>query len=368
MEPSLTKPRAKGWTSRLGRAQLGRTCALVTAVLCGLGSALDRFAPNFHHRHIGQFWFAPRWHTLWLLGLWSVVLVWLLHALVVALGSRRTRPHSSSQVSSAQVSSAQVSRAPAPVEDAAPKFTFALAQLLGVAMLVGYLSVVISKPAEIHLVTEAGATIHGEHYRALRIESPSAEGQLRRPTAAWLERSVGTTATPLRAESLRVERGKWWPSRDGNFRLALARAGRENRGAVFRHGDRQVTLETGAAIHQGSQVWRLRALFRRVTRGTGFRDREARNDALAAPHAEAESARPDAALRAELEIGGKTTEVALDPEWAGQQAFLGMRESPRLVLRVYRDLTTELACTSILLFVAAVLLVRLPRHRFTGHT
>jgi hypothetical protein len=206
----------------------------------------------------------------------------------------------------------------------------AILQLGALLGLGAYVWLVIGAPSEKFVVTTKGVDIHGEYYRALRIEPPSREQVPPRPKAAWLERCVGTTT-----DELRVERARWWSSRTGRYKLALARVSLAADGAVFRHGNQQVTLKADKPVKLGLETLLLRAI------------RHYRHE-----HSEQSK-------QAELEISGKPTLLSLDPEWAGESAFLGMKESPVLLLRVHRNLGLALAVLATMLLLVGGLLVRL---------
>ena len=298
--------------SKLSQPRVGIYSALLSAGCCLLGALLGRFAPNFHHRHVAVYWWAPRWHGVWIFVLLVALAVWFAHALVrlrvAFLSRKRSEPASRSALWQAS----------------------AVAGFVGI--LGAYTWFVIAAPSEEFRVTTAGSNIHGEFYRVVRVEAERhTEGTL--PiAAAWIERRIGGTA-----EKMRVERGKWWPSRAAAYELALARTRLSPDGAVFRHGDQRVTLDIGKPAQRGLLTFLLRALHRR-------------------PHdASAE------VQRAEVEIGGKSKVIALDPEWAGENAFLGMKESPVIVLRVHRYLTVPLVALAIVFLGLGYALYRMQK-------
>jgi len=284
-------------------------CALFIAVWCGLGSILGRFAPNLYHRHVGAFWWAPRWHDLWFLVLFVAIAIWCARAAVclLAAGVKRWRF----------------------VDKFRDSISFALLRLVLVVALGTYAWLVVASPGEEFAVTQQGVTIHGEFYRALRIETTSRDRQPRQLAVAWLERRVGTAT-----ETLRIERGTWWSSRVGSHRLALAHAQVSNDGAVIRHGGQQVTLRVDKPVKQGLLTLLLRAVGRHRHHGTAN------------------------VRHADIDIDGQRKVVPLDPEWPGEDAFLGMRESPVLLLRVHRNLTVPLLILSIVLLVIGAVLRR----------
>ena len=287
------------WSER-SHVRTDSTCALFIAVWCGLGSILGRFAPNLYHRHVGAFWWAPRWHDLWFLVFFVAIAVWFARAAVrlLAASVQRLRLADSFRDST----------------------SFAFLRLAFVVALGTYAWLVVASPGEEFAVTQQGVSIHGEFYRALRIEANSRERQPRQLVVAWLERRVGT-----QTETLRIERGTWWSSRLGSHRLALARAQVSNEGAVIRHDGRQVTLSVDKPFKQGLLTLLLKAVGRHRHRGT------------ANVH------------HADIDIDGQRKVVPLDPEWPGEDAFLGMKESPVLLLRVHRNLTVPLLILSIVL-------------------
>jgi hypothetical protein len=179
-------------------------------------------------------------------------------------------------------------------------------------------------------VTQQGVTIHGEFYRALRIETTSRDQQPRRLAVAWLERRAGTAT-----ETLRIERGTWWSSRVGSHRLALAHTQVSTDGAVIRHAGQQVTLSVDKPVKQGLLTLLLKAVGRHRHRGT------------ANVH------------HADIDVDGQRKVVPLDPEWPGEDAFLGMKESPVLLLRVHRNLTVPLLILAIVLLAIGAVLRRL---------
>jgi len=291
-------------------SRTGTASAAFIGLWCGLGCVLGRFAPNFHHRHVAGFWLAPRWQGVWSFVLLVAIAFWCIHSalrLREAFKNRKGRARGS----------------------AGKELGLALARVLGVAALGAYAWFVIAAPAEEFIVTAQGIAIHGEQYRALRVEPRTPELRSWQSPAAWLERRVGT-----HVEKMRVERGRWWPSGVGSYELAMARARMSADGAVFRHGGERVTLKEDRETKQGFLTYFLRAIHRR-------RHRTANE-----------------VQGAEVVIGGQKHVLPLDPEWAGQDAFLGMKESPVILLRVHKKLTLELSILAAVLLITAVVSAR----------
>ena len=278
---------------------------MAAAACFGLGSMLARFAPNFDHRHATALVGAPRWHSVWIFVLLVVVSLWCVQ-----------------NIASLRVAFARKKHA-----RAALKCELALRTVVttSVVALGVYVWFVVASPSEQFEVTAQGTNIHGEFYRALRIETEPATRRGRQPVAVWLERRIGTVT-----DRIRVERGKWWPSRVAGYELALARGRLISEGSVFRQGRQKVTLNVDQPVQHGVLTLLLRAL------------RHLGHDALRELH------------RAELEVNGKRTSLALDPEWAGDSAFLGQKETPVVVLRVHRSLSGPLAGLAIVLLGVGV--------------
>lgn len=240
--------------ARLALPSSGAACAVVTAVLCGLGGVLFELVPDYYRYRLYGSWSAPRWHTAWVLALLAVTAIWCVHAAVWLFRS--------------------------------PRVAVAIAQLGGVLAFGTYAWLVLAAPAESFAVTDQSLDIYGERYRALRVE-PGRDG---RPAAAVIERRRGGAA-----DELRVERGSSWVSADAAHRLVLARAGVAADGAILRRGQGQVEL-------------------------------------------------PAAQL---------PTPMPVDPEWAGENAFLGVKESPVLLVRVYPRLGVRLGALAAALLLGA---------------
>jgi hypothetical protein len=284
----------------LFRPMVGVCCALFTAVWCGLGSALDRWAPNFHHRHVAAFMGAPRWHGVWMFVLLGTISLWCIQAIarLQVTWVHRKQPGMTSK------------------HELALR-TVVLAIVLVLCVYVGF---VIAAPSEQFAVTTQETNIHGELYRTLRLESLASPERIGQSPTAWLERRNGAAT-----DTMRVERGKWWTSRVASYELALARGSRHSAGAVFRLGRQKMTLDIDKPVRHGLRTFLLRAL--------GQQGSSAASNSR----------------RAELEVNGKKASLPLDPEWAGSTAFLGQKESPVVVLRVHRRLSAPLACLAIIL-------------------
>ncbi len=294
---------------KVAHPKVGVYCSLFCAAMCGVGSLLGQYAPNFHHRHVAGFWWAPRWHSVWTFGLLVALGILLLHSAVrlqIALRGIRT--------------SGAASRVP-------------LLRAAGVFVTVGALAAyawfVVAAPSEEFKVSNAEVNIHGEYYRVVRVEFQRRTDAPRPLSIAWIERRF-CNAT----EKMRVERGKWWQSRVGKYELALARARLSADGAVFRHGNRTVTVGLDRPAPQGIFSLILRALHRH-------------------------SRDPASEVRqAEVEVAGQKKVLPLDPEWAGETAFLGMKSSPVILIRVHRNLTLPLAGLAIFLLLLARIVAR----------
>jgi hypothetical protein len=111
----------------------------------------------------------------------------------------------------------------------------------------------------------------------------------------------------------------------------MTRVRRSSERAIFRHGSERVSLATDKPVKHGLVTWILRAIHHR-------------------PHDPA-----DHAHHAEVEIDGQKQSLPLDPEWAGENAFLGMKESSVVVLRVHRNLNVVLAVVAAALLAVALL-------------
>jgi len=303
LEPSMLKGLPRRALAQLARHSSGIACAMLTAALCALGGVLLELVPDFYRYRLWNSWSAPRWHTAWVYVLLAVVAVWCLHAIL--------HLHDS------------VKNPVKPPAKSRSRLGVAVAQL-GLVLAFGtYVWLVVGTPAETFLVTEKGTDIHGEFYRALRIEPGSREETPPRRTAVWLERRVGTVS-----DQFRVERGRFWASVAGTHQLVLARVDMSTDVAVLRRGHEQVELSTAKPLKEGEDT----LLFQ----GHEHSDR--------VPHAE-------------LKSSGRATPLPLDPEWAGENAFLGLKESPVFLLRVHRNLAMQLAVIAAALLLGAILLL-----------
>jgi hypothetical protein len=295
--------------SRLAGAGVGLACALSAAALCGAGTFLLQSVPKFYRVHVGGVRWAPHWHTVWAYLLVAVMAVWLGHAVLrlrdeIARAGRDRR--------------------------AGSRFWVALAAAqMGLVFALGaYVWLVVRPAEEEFVVTAHGTDIHGESYRAVRVDTSGRERQPRRPGAAWLERRVGAAS-----ERLRTERGLWWDSVTGSHQMAMARTDIVADGVIVRHGDRRVVLKQAQPEHVGSDTLSLRA--------------------VPDPGAEPSSRPP----QADVTIGQQRSLLPLDPEWAGPTAFLGPNESPVVLVRVHRNLRAPLSAAVLtVLLVGAMLL------------
>jgi len=288
--------------SKLAHRKAGAFVVLFLTAWCTFGATLERFAPNFHHRHVVGDWLAPRWHSVWDLVLLVAVAVWCAH------GALRLRD--------------AIAERKRPDGMRSAKLRWALMQVVLAVALGAYSWVILTAPSEEIVVTATGTSIHGEFYRALKIEPRTPELRRWQSPPAWLERRAGTTRTQIR-----VERGQWWDSGVGPYRLAMARARISDGGAVLRHGRERMTLDVEKPKQRGLLTFLLRAVHRRDRRSSA----EVKN--------------------AEVDIGGSKHVIPLDPEWAGENAFLGMKESPVIVLRVHRNRSFELVILALALLM-----------------
>jgi hypothetical protein len=281
---------------------------MLALLSCATGSFVFKVVPDFFRYRLWGSWLAPQWHTVWGCSLFAIVAIWCLHAVLrlidLVLHREAVRNHRRFE------------------------FTLVLAQL-GFALCLGsYVAVVVDSPEEEFVVTDKGTTIHGEFYRALRVErSNLREASRRLNVVVWLERRVGTVSSELR-----LNRGAFWVSATGTHLLVVARARLNTDGAILRHGNRRVTLVTEKPVKEGGATLLLHRL-------------------LHFGHAHHTQA-----PRAELKIGSQETLVPLDPEWAGESALLGLKESPVVLLRAHRNLFLPLMVwATASLFVSAIL-------------
>jgi hypothetical protein len=61
--------------------------------------------------------------------------------------------------------------------------------------------------------------------------------------------------------------------------------------------------------------------------------------------------------QADVTIGSRRALLSLDPEWNGQSAFLGFKESPTVMLRVRRNLSASLGAASLTLLLVSAILI-----------
>ncbi len=292
--------------SKLGKPRTEVLCTLFVGTWCALGSILARFAPNLYHRHLSAHGWAPRWHSLWVLVLFVAILIWCALCAV--------------RLHNAFIDRRRGSKG---------SLRFAFMRAAWVLALGCYVWLFVAAPSEQFVVTTQGVMIHGEFYRALRIEPNDRASRLAQPVAVWLERRIGSAT-----ETIRVERGKWWPSRIGSYRLAMARNHMAPEWVVFRHGHERVALAVDKPTQHGLMTLLLKAIHYHY------------HDAAEHVH------------DAEVEIDGKKKRLALDAEWAGEDAFLGMKESPVVVLRVHRVLVLPLAILAVVLLTGGAALAR----------
>ncbi len=303
--------------TKLADPLLGVSFAWSEGVLCAAGAVLLKLNPNFYRYRLWPGLEALRWHSLWVLVLFGVATLWCGHALLELRGAfkRRGGPRRSGRIGLWQ----------------------ALVQLGAVVALWAYLWRVVGAPPEEFLVTPQGADIHGESYRALRVQLGEPESKPPRGAVAWLERRVGAES-----EQMRLERGHFWPSRTAGYQLVVARATLSTVGAIMRVGGRRVELMTDKPTRRGPVKLLLQGL--RYLR----RDRSQR------------------VPQAELKVDGKQKVIPLDPEWAGEQAFLGLKEAPVVLLRVYRNHSLSLGATAVALLLLGAALARTQRDGVRG--
>jgi hypothetical protein len=203
-----------------------------------------------------------------------------------------------------------------------------------VLVLGAYLWLEIRPAEEKFKITTQGTDVHGEYYRVLRVEARGRRPESRRPITAWLERRIGTVS-----ERLRVNRRQSWATTSGTHQMAMDRAKVVNDSVILRHGHRRVELSSTKPVQDGSDTIQLNSI----------------HD----PEPESSVTVP----KVDVSIGSRRELLPLDPEWTGENAFLGFKESPVLVLRVWRNLGNSLAViafTSLLL--GAILLWSRRRH------
>ena len=284
--------------AQLSRLRTGAVCALSTAALCGVGSVLFKLVPNFYVHHLGGSWTAPRWHTIWVGALIVVLLAWIAHAML--------RVHHSVS-----------NRANVPTNSHS-RMGLAILHMVWVLALGVYAWLVVRAPEEKFLITAKGTDVHGETYRVLRVEARGRRPGSRRPVTAWLERRVGAIS-----ERLRVNRSQAWAALSGSHQLGMDRAKVVNDGVILRHGNLRVELSPAKPVQDGSDTIQLNSI----------RD----------PEPESSVTVP----KADVTIGGRRELLPLDPEWTGEDAFLGFKESPVLVLRVWRNPGSSLAAVAL---------------------
>jgi hypothetical protein len=288
--------------SLVARAKFGVFAAFGTGLLCGAGWIVLEFAPELLHHRFGGLSFVPRWRMLWTAAVFAAGALWLVHTLaractlVFARTNRRTL-----------------------------LLGISIAQLLVAAGAMISLWFEIGPPEERFVVSATPVDVHGEAYRALRIESVSRRRGYHRPVVAWLERTLKDST-----DRIRVRRGHSWPTLSGKYRLTLVRAEVATLGAVVRHGHERVELTPNKAALAGSDAIVLHGV---VNPGT-------------------ESAR--ATPKADISIGTHRTLLPLDPEWQGETALVSLKEAPVLVLRARKNIGVSLAAVSIGSLVASL--------------
>jgi hypothetical protein len=268
--------------------------AVLTAALCAGGSVAFRRFPDVGNRHLGGWSSAPRWHTIWVGALIVAVVAWCVHSV-------------------AHLRFSVADRVNRKVNSASRLWTTIL-QLGWVLALGVFLWLEVRSSDERFVVTANGTDIHGVTYRAVRVEARGRRPGSRRPITAWLERQVGAVT-----ERLRVNRSHWWSSLSGTHQLTMDRANVANKTVILRHGHQRFELSSAHPVQDGSDTIQLNAI----------RD----------PDPESSVSVP----KVDVTINGRRELLPLDPEWTGENAFLGFKESPVLVLLVRRNLWTSLA-------------------------
>ena len=203
----------------------------------------------------------------------------------------------------------------------------AISHLIWVMALGTYVWVEVRQSEERFVVTAHGTEIHGESYRVLRLEARGRRPGSRRPVTAWLERRAGALS-----ERLRVNRNQSWASVSGLYQLGMDRANVVNDSVILRHGHRRVELSPTQPVRDGIDSIQLNSI----------RD----------PEPESSVSVP----KADVTIGGRRELLPLDPEWTGENAFLGFKESPVLTLRVRRNLATSLGVAALSSLLVSALL------------
>jgi hypothetical protein len=274
---------------------VGVPSALLTALLCGAGNVLLKFVPHIHHLHLGAYWLPTPWHTIWVFALLATVSVWCAHAVLELI----------------HVVAAKTGSSALWLALAVPQAVLALA--------VGCCVWLEIRPSEERfLILDTPVDVHGESYRALRVEASSRIRGHRRPLVAWLERKVGATTDRIRAQ-----RWQPWASASGTYRIALDRADMATHGVVLRHGREHVELATNQPVRSGADTLVLHGVQN--------------------PDSKSEQATP----KADVSIGSHRVLLPLDPEWTGETALLGLKESPVLVLHVRKNVTSLLTALGI---------------------
>jgi hypothetical protein len=142
----------------------------------------------------------------------------------------------------------------------------------------------------------------------------------------WLERRVGSRTTQFR-----IERGTFWSSLTGSYHFVIARTRLTTDRAILRRGREHVEISTKTPLKDGLRTFFLRNL-------------------LDGPH---DNDKP--VPHAELKSKNERTVVPLDPEWAGENALLGLKESPSLVLRAHRNLTLPLGGVALVMLLVSLI-------------
>ena len=296
--------RIRAW---LTQPSTGIGCALLTAALSATGSVLFKFFPDSYNRHLGGWWAAPRWYTIWASALIIVVIAWCCHAMLRVGDSIADRVNH--RVNSGSWLGLTVLQ-------------------LGLALAAGlYVLTEVRLSEEKFVVTVKGTDIHGESYRVLRVEARGRRPGSRRPITAWLERSVGAVS-----ERLRVNRRQSWASRSGTYQLVMDRANVVNDRVILRRGRQRLELSPSKPAHDGKDTIVLNSI----------------HD----PEPESTVSVP----KVDITIGSRRELLPLDPEWTGENAFLGFKESPVLVLRVRRNLANSLAVVALTSLLASAFL------------
>lgn len=284
-----------GLGRRWGQPLVGGIAALLAGVLCIAGWSAQTALPDFYQRHCFGLRLAPHWYTVWGVTLLATAAFWCIHSVILfsrALAIRTVRRSLWVVLGATQLAAAVATNL--------------------------FVWLELGPGQERFVVSREPVEIHGETYRALRIEAMSRRRGRRRPVVAWLERKVGSIN-----ERLRVSHGQPWTTASGGYRITLDHAEVTTHGAIVRHGRQRVELTTNQPALAGSDTLVLHGV---QNPGT--------DSATTTP-------------KADISIGNERTLLPLDPEWTGEDALLGLKESPVLVLRAHKRVASLLALSGL---------------------